>query len=114
MKTKSLQIATREIKQKSHRLPGPGCKERGPASSGTQRHMSFSVLQEDVTPTIICAFLSDIVNKHLIKEIIRYVNSTDGHSFTTAIVEVRAFISIALESGSNSIPLRRTTAPMLL
>ncbi|GFO14255.1 hypothetical protein PoB_004076000 [Plakobranchus ocellatus] len=49
-------------------------------------------------------FFADTVCKHVIKETIRYVNSKDDDSSTTTtVVEIKAFISILLISGSSNI-----------
>ncbi|GFO08977.1 hypothetical protein PoB_003548200 [Plakobranchus ocellatus] len=56
MKTKGLQIATRENqKEKGRCLHGPRCEKK--KTRWILRHMNFSVIQEDVTPTTFCAFL---------------------------------------------------------
>ncbi|GFN96642.1 hypothetical protein PoB_002314800 [Plakobranchus ocellatus] len=99
MKTKGLQIATREVKNVI------GCKVQDVENL---RHMSSYSSKTMFHQQCSAHFFSDTVDKRRIKETIRYVNSNDDHPFTTTFVEERAF------SISNSIPCRRTSALMLL
>ncbi|GFS04439.1 PiggyBac transposable element-derived protein 3 [Elysia marginata] len=66
-------------------------------------------LQKHVTPTkCFERFFGDTVVEHIIRETIKiYANGKGGHSFKTDFVEVRAFFSIVLVCGYNSLPRRR-------
>ncbi|GFN84043.1 hypothetical protein PoB_001054900 [Plakobranchus ocellatus] len=103
MKTKGLQIATRavgkvikKINKRTHRLHISGCDMKTHQQLDPGPHELLKSSKKILHQQCSGCFFSNTVNKHLINEPTIYVNSKDDHLFTTAIVEIRAFISYVL------------------